>query len=408
MVKKVRSSGVSTLFLKCRYRRCVRLAVRNVLSIIILSIIVLNLNAFADDLANDLKPVSAYEVMKLIRKGKALNLDSVLIKDDLRIWDGGLTELEIDGIKRKAVKSKIFITNSIISGNVDFSGVLFVNKVTLINVRFKSEVDFSGVFFQKWASLFGVHFKNNSNFESSHFAGKVWFYNVRFWREANFAGAIFRENATFSGTQFNGLAKFNEATFDAETKFSHCEFKDSVDFTQIRVQSIRISWNQIERRLKFDSPAYSVLIKNFKEFGQFEDADNAYYEYKVRKRVRMTSVWYNPLNSLEYIFLDFACGYGTKPFWAVRFSILLIFLFSFAYIWNDAIKERDGSVRIQRNIAKRFGNALYFSVITFTTVGFGDWYPAKKYSKFFAMIEGFLGWIMLSLFLITLARTWIR
>ena len=54
-----------------------------------------------------------------------------------------------------------------------------------------------------------------------------------------------------------------------------------------------------------------------------------------------------------------------------------------------------------------FWDAFYFSVVTFTTVGYGDWYPADRYRKF-VMIEGLVGWLTLALFLVTLANVMIR
>jgi hypothetical protein len=70
---------------------------------------------------------------------------------------------------------------------------------------------------------------------------------------------------------------------------------------------------------------------------------------------------------------------------------------------------------------KRFRSALYFSVNTFTTVGYGDWYPTAERIKLprikwklpityrgLAMTEGLIGWLLLALFLITLGRVWIR
>ncbi len=43
-----------------------------------------------------------------------------------------------------------------------------------------------------------------------------------------------------------------------------------------------------------------------------------------------------------------------------------------------------------------FWDAFYFSLVTFTTVGYGDWYPEDRYRKF-VMSEGVLGWLLLCL-----------
>lgn len=433
----------------CHLEREKKVSKKIIISIIVLSLFVSG--SFADSLGNELKIVYADSIMTLIEDGKPVEFDGVLIKGNLHISKMKLIEKETEeGIKRKAVDSKIFLKNSIISDTVIFSQVLFTNDVAFMNVKFENIVYFYGAYFQKSVFLWDVEFEKGADFGPSHFASQSAFYKVRFegiahfsgsdfynttsfvackfdtlanyrganfreensfmdaWFEdiADFTGANFKEPVTFLGAYFKGLADFAYVRFDDEVNFLSSIFEGPVDFSNINAQTIGISWEQIKGKLRYNPRAYSVLIKNFKECGQFEDADEAYYEYRVRKReiARLHPL----INLLEYIFLDFTCGYGTKPFWAVRFSVILILIFSFFYIWSGAIKERDKPEQSSRNILKRFGNATYFSVNTFTTVGFGDWYPAKTHSKIVAMIEGFLGWIMLSLFLITLARTWIR
>lgn len=416
---------------------------------IVLTLFVFTYPAYS--FGNELKIVSADSIIKLIEQRKPVELDSINIKGNLLIWKMKLPEKEAEGIKRKAVDSKIFLKNSIISDTVIFSQVLFTNDVAFMNVKFENIVYFYGAYFQKSVFLWDVEFEKGADFGPSHFASGSAFYNVRFegiahfsgsdfynttsfvackfdtlanfrhanfreensfmdaWFEdtADFTGANFKEPVTFLGAYFKGLADFSQARFRVEADFIGSVFEDAVDFFHINAQTILISWEQIKGKLKYDPRAYSVLIKSFKDCGQYEDADDAYYEYRVRKRERFKK-WYQPIRILELIVLDWTCGYGTKPSRAIIFSIGLIFIFSLVYMRNGAIRQRDRPEQSPENIRKRFGNSVYFSVNTFTTVGFGDWYPAKRCSKFMAMIEGFLGWIMLSLFLITLARTWIR
>ena len=52
-------------------------------------------------------------------------------------------------------------------------------------------------------------------------------------------------------------------------------------------------------------------------------------------------------------------------------------------------------------------NSFYASVVTFTTVGFGDIGP-RGWFKVAAIIEGVLGWLTMALFLVTLGRVWLR
>ena len=51
-----------------------------------------------------------------------------------------------------------------------------------------------------------------------------------------------------------------------------------------------------------------------------------------------------------------------------------------------------------------FLNCLYFSVITFTTLGYGDFQPAVGLSRFFVSLEAIIGAFTMALFAYTLGR----
>ena len=52
--------------------------------------------------------------------------------------------------------------------------------------------------------------------------------------------------------------------------------------------------------------------------------------------------------------------------------------------------------------------ALYFSVVTLTTVGYGDLHPTSEYSRIFTIIYIFIGVGVLVLFLSSLAHHYIK
>ena len=51
-----------------------------------------------------------------------------------------------------------------------------------------------------------------------------------------------------------------------------------------------------------------------------------------------------------------------------------------------------------------YWHSFYFSTITFTTVGFGDFFPIEKASRIFVMIEAGIGLFFYSLFIFTFGR----
>ena len=72
-----------------------------------------------------------------------------------------------------------------------------------------------------------------------------------------------------------------------------------------------------------------------------------------------------------------------KRFWK---SILLISAFLIAVLYDILIKML---------------NALMLSINTFTTLGFGE-IPIKGLPRYLAIIQGFIGWFMLTIFSVSL------
>ncbi|MFT6777459.1 MAG: hypothetical protein ACJAV1_001376 [Paraglaciecola sp.] len=60
------------------------------------------------------------------------------------------------------------------------------------------------------------------------------------------------------------------------------------------------------------------------------------------------------------------------------------------------------------NIFRVLWDSLYFSIVTFTTLGYGDFYPCNDFSRFIANVEALGGVFFTSLFLVTLVRKYGR
>jgi hypothetical protein len=78
-------------------------------------------------------------------------------------------------------------------------------------------------------------------------------------------------------------------------------------------------------------------------------------------------------------------------------------LYAVAY-WAVGIKGIDPNA----SSLTVLGNSLYLSVITFSTVGFGDYHPANLPGKMLAASEGLLGIFFTGLFLVTFVKKYSR
>ncbi|PWI46421.1 hypothetical protein CEE45_16890 [Candidatus Heimdallarchaeota archaeon B3_Heim] len=376
-----------------------------------------------DLLAQEIKgKVPAEKILKMIEKGEPVEIDNAIITGELKLSKINLEVEEINGKEMRVVKSKVTITNSTIQEIAIFryyipetdrySPILLTQEVSFYLTEFQKRADFSEAQFQKEADFSYAQFQKRAIFSEAQFQEEPNFRRAQFQEEAFFETAQFQEGANFYEAKFRKLAYFEGAQFQEGAFFMDAQFEYLVDFGDTDFPGLFIDWRQIKGRLVWDETFYAQLIKHYKESGEFGDADSAYYEYRVRER-RIEKRWYNPTRGLEYIFLDLSCGYGVKPFRAVLYGLVLIFLFSCFYYQPKAVKERG-----KPDSKPRFTDAFYFSVNTFTTVGYGDWYPTAQFLKIkgrkicrfrtLAMIEGFVGWLIIALFLVTLGKVWIR
>ena len=110
-------------------------------------------------------------------------------------------------------------------------------------------------------------------------------------------------------------------------------------------------------------------------------------------------------------FVDMVSGYGESPRRVILFSGLLVLFCSFLYFYAGI---QDNGVRVQyQPEAALFSNikgwldCLYFSVVTFTTLGYGDLTPLG-WSRIVAAFEAFTGSFSLALFVVLFVKKMTR
>ena len=105
----------------------------------------------------------------------------------------------------------------------------------------------------------------------------------------------------------------------------------------------------------------------------------------------------------EMVFGRLLFGYGERPTRVLMASALIIFVCAFFYAQPDALAYRGGTT------TPSFSQGLYFSTITFTTLGYGDLYPSPEgFCRIVAMIEAVSGGSLMALFIVCLAKRFSR
>ena len=208
------------------------------------------------------------------------------------------------------------------------------------------------------ANLYGVHL-HNANLSGANLR-RVNLSNSNLMTanlsNANLLGANL-SGASLYGTNLSG-ANLRVANFD------QCSVFNVLYNRKGRYQGIRIS------------TAYGNPL--FQRFAQ----DQEYIEAFRAKRPK----WWSKLK--YYIWLVFAdCGRSLWPWicWSVAFAM------GFAWIFYAL---GPGAILI-KNLPFNFQTMCYYSIVTFTTLGFGDIMPLTNKAAWWIMVEVITGYVML-------------
>lgn len=153
---------------------------------------------------------------------------------------------------------------------------------------------------------------------------------------------------------------------------------------------------------------YRNLRKIFENEGLFETAGFFFEREMISRRMQM------PRWSVRRVLsklVDIVCGYGERPLRIIIFSNMVILLFSCLYFlaglsFSGEQLGFDAQLPLLEN-TMAFLNSIYFSVVTFTTLGYGDIAP-QGLSRLFTAIEALMGSFTMALFVVVFVKKMTR
>lgn len=109
--------------------------------------------------------------------------------------------------------------------------------------------------------------------------------------------------------------------------------------------------------------------------------------------------------------VDVFCGYGEAPLRIILISILLIIICAMIYTftglsYQGEVISYNSALSISENI-NLFFSCMYYSVVTFTTLGYGDFTPVGI-SRAIAAFEAFTGSFTIALFVVVFVKKMTR
>lgn len=330
----------------------------------------------------------------------------------------------------------------------------FSEHVLFLDATFSGEgrSDFRDVTFSGTADFSSAKFMGDVLFWQSKFSGNVIFKSTRFSGDGrvDFQDVTFSGDALFHSAKFSGDVLFEGATFSKEANFESANFWGEVDFGTLDLGTLRLAGSNIDAvdltDAQWSSDFKNVYEKTAKGIEDYEKAEEVYRKVKInyhrtgnynngaefyyremesrRKQIgfKNVSIINEFFQHFGHNFLRFYCGYGEKPLRVIGCSVATVFACAVLYMLSG-IYDSAGSGLIRHDLIhwpfgfnlnaiiqslKDFWTCLYYSVITFTTVGYGDIRPTVGFARTLAMAEGFFGAFSMALFVLTFGRKMTR
>lgn len=386
-----------------------------------------------------MKEIPASEIFAKIEKGEPVEYDHVRITGDIDISRFNLPLN--DG--KILIAPIIKIVSSIFDGTVNFSECYFQKYVDLSKTKFNGSAIFKGSIFSGGvnfilsqfggsAHFYWTNFEGHVMFMEAQFSGLATFYNSTFKDDTLFIKSRFKEDATFEEAEFSKLADFSGSKFEEKAIFENSKFKGDAKFvgsrfgrfTNIRsclfskglnlegsfistiflqdavfekdstvllkyseFSRLEIPWNLIRDKLEYDGSAYLALVKNYNNLEWYDDADECNYQYHTirRKEHLQGKKWV--IDLIPWLFY----GYGVRFYYPLIWMLGVFIIFDIIYVLGG-----------QAKFPGVFGLS---TIILTTTTQVGNltgpcWYVS--------IIERIAGWLLMSTFLVALAKKTLR
>jgi len=162
-----------------------------------------------------------------------------------------------------------------------------------------------------------------------------------------------------------------------------------------QIKSYLPRYCRLNERISSDAvDGYRRLKLFFSAQGQSSDASwAAFKELKMQRRET------KGLAKFPMLLMEFLCGYGERPSMVIGWGLAVIIAFALLFgLFHMIHPTQPGSHEILGPL-----DCLYSSIVTFTTLGFGEITPRPEF-RLWVSLEALLGAILMSLFVVTITR----
>lgn len=376
--------------------------------------------------------VSSSSLLQALADGQQIDLKQCTVTGSLdvgRLLDPqekfetrGLLTQAFEGYTKISFSQRIVFERCIFEESLIFAGPW--TEPDSVKVEFAKDVMFNSSTFKAQARFRGSVFNGVASFDGCDFGGVLTLRNAEVFGEAKFRTATFNGYTLFNDSNFQSSARFTNSHFVKGANFAGARFGGHTDFGGVYSSSRAVpNYSDVKFGLRTsgeDESFWRFVKQSATEAGYYQMAGECFYNERcaglwqkfygrgfedlsgARKLLRlMASVRLLP----EIVFGKLLFGYGEKPVRVLLASALIILVCAFIFGDTQALIDRGGEL----TGGYSFLNGLYFSMITFTTLGYGDLFPNPQgIYRIIAMIEALSGASLMALFVVCLSKRFSR
>lgn len=293
-----------------------------------------------------------------------------------------------------------------------FNGVQCDHRLQCGKVKYLGGCTFSGAKLAEVADFNECVFGDDAAFKSTQFIKRAQFKRAIFQKAAQFRGAQSQGDAVFEKTRFEGLIDLVSMHSERNVTFEGASLGDDASFAlhHAHFRRLLIQREQVEGRLQsVRSGDYETarreygLLKNcWRDNSDYTQEDWAYLMEKRMERLKLPteSALQWTKRAMNYLFLDLACGYGTRPKSIALTSLLILMAFALIF-WANPSQFQSGDISL--------GQSIQLSFRTFTNAEVDSAQPLPQtWLNYLIMVESFTGVFVMLVLVVTFSRKVIR
>lgn len=176
---------------------------------------------------------------------------------------------------------------------------------------------------------------------------------------------------------------------------------------KVRQESFADHEPDVEKKRQLYSEAeeiYRSIAREMRNQGISSDIGGFLHREMICRRKQFSLFSYERVLSK---FIDLYCGYGERPLRLLGISIALIIIFALLHGLTGIVQSGELiQLNASQSLLQNFNNfiiSLYFSTVTFTTLGYGDISPVGI-SRLIAAIEACTGSFTIALFVVVFVK----